>query len=153
MTTVDQDTAQAIVRAYCGWHIAPEQAETLIVDGSGSDVQPLPTLHIAELASVIERGVEVDITAYEWSEIGLLIRYDGQVWTDRVRGLLVSLTHGYEAWPLDVTAVIGDLLASGDSNVQSAQVGGVQVTYATADSLLGTSHRAVLDRYRLPPRP
>ena len=38
--------AQAAVRAYCGWHIAPSLSETLVLDGTGARAFILPTLHL-----------------------------------------------------------------------------------------------------------
>lgn len=149
--------AEAEVRAYCGWHIAPSRSDTLVVDGSGAMVQALPTLRVTALTALSEEGTAVDLAEVEWSEAGFLRRTTP--FTARLRGVSVTVTHGYDAIPLDVQAVIDRLTTRGVQSSSSvyAQVG--QVSYATgADGLPATAtltelDRAVLDRYRLPPRP
>jgi hypothetical protein len=64
---VDEDAWAATVaevRAFCGWHIAPEVTETLTLDGPGGYVLVLPTLHLVDLVSVTNDGTA--ITDPEW---------------------------------------------------------------------------------------
>lgn len=162
--------AEAEVRAYCGWHIAPEQTETLTLDGPGGPLLVLPSLHVVSVTSVAENGVELDPAGYAWSAAGVVRRTSSAAtwngyygpgwtgWTDTLRGIAVTLTHGYASMPLDVQSVIDRLAArSVEDPSQYSQVGAV--AYATgADGLpasgsLTALDQAVLDRYRLPPRP
>lgn len=157
--------AEAEVRAYCGWHIAPQREDTLTLDGPGGPLLVLPSLHVVSVASVAENGTEVDPEGYAWSAAGVVRRTSSSLswsstggWTDTYRGIVVTLTHGYADMPLDVQSVIDRLAArSVDDPSQYSQVG--SVAYATgADGLpasgsLTALDRAVLDRYRLPPRP
>jgi len=154
-----QARALAVVQAYCGWHIAPSRDDEFVVDGSGASVQPLPTLRMTALLSLSDADAAVDVSSVEWSEAGFLRRNDGE-FTRRLRGVVATVTHGHEAMPLDVTAVIDRLAAraveSSESSGVLAQVG--QVRYAIgsdgmpAAATLTELDRAVLDRYRLPPR-
>jgi len=160
--------AEAEVRAYCGWHIAPvREDDELTLDGPGSQTLVLPSLRVTDIASVTEDGLPVDESAYVWSQSGIIRRSSstawpwGPVWTDVPRGLVVVLTHGYEEMPLDVLAVIERVAAravevSGASQVLS-QVGAVRYAVGVDGlrevGLLSDADRQVLDRYRLPKRP
>jgi hypothetical protein len=148
--------AEATVRAYVGWHLAPERSETLTLDGPGSSVLLLPTLRVTAITSITEDGSAVDPGDYEWSSSGV-VRRNGY-WSPSLRGLEVSLTHGYAEMPLDVAGVIERLttrVVEGAGVL--AQVG--QVSYAEGEDglpvggTLTSLDRAVLDRYKLPPRP
>jgi hypothetical protein len=160
--------AEASVRAYLGWHLAPEKTETLTLDGPGGPVLLLPTLRVSELVSITEEDRLVPVDDYEWSESGVVRRgrassYSawGASWTSRLRGVQVELTHGFPEMPLDVTAIIERLAArASEASKGSAllqQVG--QVAYATGEDgaplsgSLSSLDRQVLGRYKLPPRP
>jgi hypothetical protein len=142
-----QTAAQALVAAYCGWHIAPSKAETITLDGPGSATLLLPTLYVTQLTSVTSDGITVDPEDYDWSEAGIVELRCG-VFSSRFRGVTVGLTHGYANMPADVLAVIAQLDAGG-FGPQVAQVG--QVRVQTAAGMVAAD--AILDRYRLPPRP
>ena len=129
------------VRAYCGWHIAPEVTETVTVDGNGSGVAVLPTLHLVDLDSITDDGTAVSDP--EWSTFGVVER----VWTRKRRGVVATITHGYEGWPSDLVAVMVDMSnAAGLGDVSQVTSGAHQVSYRPTAS---SDRRAVLDRYRL----
>ncbi|WP_069164907.1 hypothetical protein [Nocardia altamirensis] len=96
--------ANALVRDWCGWHIAPTLTETLVVDGSGATVQMVPTLHLLDVHAITENGRPVDLTRIAWSQAGYLRRKNA--WTSRERGMRVELTHGWPTVPPVVTAVV-----------------------------------------------
>lgn len=151
--------AEAEVRAYCGWHITPEETEDLVVDGSAASVQLLPTLRLTAVHSIDVDDTAVDLGTVEWSTAGFLRR--DAAWTSRLRGVTVNVTHGFETWPLDVEAVLGRMTTRAvelsDASQLLSQVG--QVRYAVGVDglrnvgLLSEVDMWVLDRYRLPPRP
>lgn len=166
------EEAIALVRLYCGWHVAPEQDDTLVMDGPGASTLILPSLHVVDLTAITEDGVLLDPTAYSWSSAGIVRRGDtswwmtspywrgcGPRWTANLRGLEVELTHGYTDWPPEVMGVIERLTARANADdTVLAQVGGVR--YATdADGMpvSGASvtdvDRHILDAYRLPELP
>lgn len=152
-----QARAEAEIVAYCGWHIAPSRSDELVVDSNGADVLVLPTLRMTALEELSVDDSLIDPSSVEWSEAGF-IRRDA-AWPNKLRGVTVRITHGYEAMPLDVQAVIERLAAralDADGSGLLVQVG--QVRVATDDdglpySGLSELDRIVLDRYRLPPRP
>lgn len=92
------DSASAMIRAFCGWHLAPTLRETIIVDGPGGHVVSLPTMHVVEIFAIDETfptfDPPVDIATLEWSRIGELRRVGGY-WTTRYQGLQIDLEHGY----------------------------------------------------------
>lgn len=156
------DGATAAVRRYCGWHVAPSFGETVVLDGPGGDVLTLPTLYLTALTSVVEAGVtlvEYDAATavgdYEWSVLGNVRRYG--FWTDRYRGLSVTMTHGFDTAP-DVAQIIMQVVSSALSSPMGAtreQAGQLSVTWATTGpgvsgglSLLERD-LAVLAQYRL----
>lgn len=159
-----RERAEATVRAYCGWHVAPEVTETIVLDGPGSGVLLLPTLRVVSIASVTEAGALLDPATYAWSVAGF-VRRDPDTWhvelqerwTSALRGIEVVLTHGYAEWPPELVGLLDGLAArvlAGPSVLR--QVGAV--AYATGvDGLpvggsLTIVEQAALDAYRLPRR-
>lgn len=86
--------AEEAVRNYCGWHIAPIITETLILDGSGAETLFIPTMKIVSIQEAINGRRALDPTTLEWSSDGYL-RNGGQRWTERLRGVSITLTHGH----------------------------------------------------------
>ena len=134
----------AEVRAFCGWHIAPEVTETLTLDGPGGYILVLPTRRLVDLVSITDDGSAV--TDPEWSASGMVRRY---CWTRRFRGIFATVTHGHEDWPLDLLAVMQEIAASTGAyaGVKSVSSGAHQVTF---ESSLRHDQRNVLARYQLP---
>lgn len=104
---IDEERLAAVtaqIRGYCGWHIGPSVTETITVDSRGGRIVELPTLHMTTLTAVIADGTAV--TGVEWSQLGLLRQGDGTRWPDKWRGVIVTLTHGYDPVPADLAAVV-----------------------------------------------
>lgn len=150
--------AEAMVRAYCGWHIAPHRIGVQVtVNGSGTHVLPLPSLHLTEVTSVTEDGSAVAVADMQWSQAGYVWR--SQPWTTRLRGISAVISHGYDSVPLEVRAVVLGVaarVAASPEGIVRQQVGQVSLTFtqaafnAAANITLLNHERAVLDRYRLP---
>lgn len=160
LTTEDaRALAEAEVRGYCGWHVAPERTEDLVLDGSDASVLVLPSLHVTAVNNITVDGAAVDVSTVEWSGAGFLRR--AAVWASRLRGVVVNVTHGYAEWPVEVDAVAERIAARAIELVDASQVFGQvgQVRYAAGVEglrnvrLVGEAEQWVLDRYRLPPRP
>lgn len=134
----------ADVRAFCGWHIAPEVTETLTLDGPGAPILVLPTLRVVDLTSISDDGSVV--TDPEWSATGMVRRY---CWTHKFRGIEATLTHGFEEWPAELLAVMTELAGASASlaGVKTVAAGSHQVTF---ESSMRPSQRDVLGRYQLP---
>lgn len=150
--------AEAAVRSYCGWHIAPARAgDVVTVNGSGARVLALPTMRLAGVSAVLEDGTAVPLEDVQWSPAGYLWR--ASPWTTSLRGVSATIDHGYDEPPVEVQAVVMSVAAravvSPDGVVRS-QVGEVSVTFSQAafnvagGVALLDHERAVLDRYRLP---
>lgn len=149
--------ASAEVRSVCGWHIAPSITETLVLDGSGTWAQELPSLHVTALDEVLLDGVAAEDV--DWSERGQLRRRQGR-FPDRFRSVKVTLTHGLSETPPEVVAVVlaaAERSMTGTPGTQSIRVGGLSQTFATGTEggTVGTvdltrRERSALGPYRLP---
>ena len=139
--------AQAAVRAYCGWHIAPSLSETLVLDGTGARAFILPTLHLTSIEMLKVNGQEVTLPV-EFSRAGI-VRYPTP---DKLGAIEITFTHGYSSEDLvDLMAIM-----PGVSKLVKLQGGSVrigQVQFSTGALNVGglDAHSAgVLDRYARP---
>lgn len=134
--------AEATVRAYAGWHIAPPFRETVTVTAQhrSRDLR-LPTGHLVEIHKVEIRDAAgewrpLDEHEYQHSADGLLRLARGRIWPDGLEAIRVDMTHGFEADEVpDVAAVMETLAeraASGPYGIASQTVNGASVTYQTA---------------------
>lgn len=141
--------AEALVRSYCGWHIAPSRTETVTLAGSDSRTLILPSLYVTDVASVTTYGGEVvPVESYDWTSAGVISR-GWRVWD--CRPVTVVFTHGYAEPPADVTSVVQAIarraVAAPDGRT-IVQVG--QVRYSDRSTDDRDTEAATLDRYRLP---
>ncbi|WP_280393219.1 hypothetical protein [Nocardia wallacei] len=146
------------VRDYCGWHIAPAVDETFTVDGSGGTVLQLPTLQLNSVTSVTECGVPLDADAYEWSVDGSLRHRWGPWWTNRYRGVVAVVNHGYATVPENIVSVVLDAASSAISTpvgetAEQPETMGPFTFGGRGGVVLTTAQRRVLDRYKLPGLP
>lgn len=153
--------AEAAVRSYCGWHVAPSKAETVTVRGEGEPALLVPSLHVTGVTEVRVDGKVVDDVS--WYAHGALYSQRGYGrWCGRVE---VDMTHGYEAnspagevLRSTILAVAARAIAS-PSGVVRSQVGQISETYSQTGSnqaggvVLLDNEKAALDPYLLPPRP
>lgn len=96
----------AMIRRWAGWHIAPSRTETITLDGDGGRELDLPSKYVTAISSISENGSDpLDESAYSWSQLGLVWLRDRQLWTRRLGGISVNLTHGYATVPADLTQV------------------------------------------------
>lgn len=140
----DVSAASALIRAYCGWHIAPSITETITLDGKGGSILVLPSLRVTAITTVVADGVTLAASAYSWSQSGLVERVGG-CWPRKLRSIAVTFTHGYAETPLEVRQFMKLLAESGagSSPIATAQVGQVRVTYSEPSPLF-----SILDPYR-----
>ncbi|MFN2344756.1 MAG: hypothetical protein ABR616_03460 [Dermatophilaceae bacterium] len=131
------------VRAFCGWHIAPEVTEIVTLDGPGAPVVVLPTLRLVDLVSITDDGSAV--VDPEWSRSGMVRRY---CWTHKFRGIVAEITHGYPSWPEELLGVMAEMAKSASTaGVKQVSSGSHQVTF---ESSMRPAQREVLGRYQLP---
>lgn len=148
--------AEALVRNFCGWHIAPERTETVTLRGNRGTALMLPSLLVTAISSVADG--ETDLTVeddYTWSPAGVLTR--GGYWSTDV--VTVEMTHGYEDPPAEVTAVVQAVAQRAVNNPSSlvrTQDGPFADTFSQTgfnQSLpiaLLDAEKDVLRRYRIP---
>jgi hypothetical protein len=151
--------AEAVVRSYCGWHIAPSREDEVTFKSAPfTDSILLPSLHVTSIESVTEDGTTlIDVDDYIWSANGVITRYH---W--RTAPIVVAFTHGYEEPPADVTAIVQSVAQRAVNNPGSlvrTQDGPFSDTYSQTgfnQSLpiaLLDAEKTILDRYKIPPRP
>lgn len=152
------EQAEALVRSYCGWHIAPSRsAETATVRGSDSALLFLPSLYVTEVTSVTRDGTLLAVdTDYVWNSAGILRVLGGGIWGDV--DVVVVFTHGHDFPPAEVTAVVQALAQRAISNPGSllrTQKGPFADTYSQTGSnqslpiALLDAEKDVLNAYRL----
>lgn len=140
------DQAEALVRGFCGWHIAPSRTETVTLRGRGRSTLFLPSLHVTAVTSVTDDGVEVLGTDYEVSEPGVLTHLTGcWGWNTDV---VVTFTHGYSDAPLEVAGVVQALALRGTSATDIKQVGDIVLN--TSGPTPTDVEQSILNMYRLP---
>ncbi len=136
--------ATAKIRAHCRWHVGPSVTETIVLDGSGGRVLPVPSLRVTAVDQVLEDGQPVDV---EWTESGLL-RHPGR-WSSQWRKIAVTLTHGFDPVPDELAQVVAEvaarLRAAGTNGME--KIGPFEFASAAAFT---PDELDVLSRYRLP---
>lgn len=153
------EQAEALVRSYCGWHIAPSRAETFSVRVAREAAILLPSLHVTDVSSVTRDGTTLEADTYWWTSAGVVTGVEAGCWYGQV---VVSFEHGYDDAPPDVTAVVQAIAQRAVDNPRSLirkRVGPFEDGYSQTGSnqalplaLLG-GERDVLDRYRIFNRP
>lgn len=152
--------ASDMVRAECGWHIAPAVTEVFVVDGPGGRTAMLPTLELTDVTTVSDAGTVVDPLDLEWSRDGFLRRCG--CWTTKLRGLSVTAVHGHATTPADLVALVCTVAARAAASPAGAvreQVGTASVTYSqvgfnvSGGTALLKHEIEWLAKYKLPPRP
>lgn len=155
--------AEAVVRRYCGWHVAPVVTETLVLDVQhASPLLPLPSLRVEAVHSVeVWTGkdwIELDAGVYGWSRAGMLQLLYGR-FSKGLSNVRVTLRHGFDAVEAaDVLAIVRNVQARGEMElgaVRQQAVNGASVAYtSTAGGSLSVplfqDEKATLDAYRLP---
>lgn len=144
---VDADAwaaANAAVRAYCGWHVAPVITETVTLDGSGTNLMFLPTLRLVDLVSILNDGEAVSDPG--WSAAGIV----RGAWTDKFRGVVAEMEHGFEECPAEILAVLTELATSElPGSATSLASGPYRVGFGSDGPNAARAHSAVLDAYRI----
>lgn len=155
--TVDASTlikaAQAAVRAYCGWHVAPIFTHSITVDAWGGRRLMLPTLRLLEFKSLKWDGVE-HADDCRWSVNGSLQLTDGLQFPDEPGAVTATITDGWDLTDVpQVQAVIMSAArrAQIQPGVASQSVNGSSVTYLAGVQgvALAQSEKQLLEPYRI----
>lgn len=148
------DLASDTIRDYCRWNLSRETV-TWTLDGTGTSILTLPTLHLVDVTFVtidgelIERGTGADTATYTWSAGGILCRTAG--WPRRNRCIEVDAVHGHDPIPGAIRAAVLTLAArmmTDPEGLLSKTVGAVSRTFEPRD-VLTTLELARVDRHRL----
>ena len=147
--------AEALVRAYCRWHIAPSRSgETYRLQEAGPLIL-LPSLHVTAVSVTDAAGETVDPATYTWSEPGVVRAACGW-WA---AGTTVTYTHGYDYPPAEVTGVVqavGQRAFDNPGSKPREQTGPFTDTYSQAGLnqapalVLLDAEKTILDAYRIP---
>lgn len=133
------------VRDECGWHIAPSAMESVRVRG-GSRVVLLPSLHVTDVASVVD-GDGVAVTGWDWFENGVLELPSGVF----PRVVSVTFTHGYASCPRALLPIVAERAsAQAAGRIKSEALAGRSVSLEGGYDPVTAP---VLARYKLPTRP
>lgn len=144
-------------RRWCGWHVWPTWTHTEVLDGPGTRVVQLPTLHMTRVSKVSEDGESLDTdTDLTWSQRGWLTRLGARHWTDADRGIEVEYTDGYDQ-PADLVRLVCQAVLRDVGNPYSRsriQVGQRSESFDAAAisgvGLLFGTELATLAEYRIP---
>lgn len=107
LVATDEDRltqAEAAVRDYCGWHIAPPRTDTITVGGSASGKIMLPSLYVTAVTSVTVDGTLATVDEYLLHREGFISRIGWGWWLGDA--ITVVFTHGYDVPPPPVTAAV-----------------------------------------------
>ena len=147
-----------LIRTECGWHIAPVETETLLLDSDGGRLLTLPSLFVLNVASVVDAQTNKPIDGWGLSQIGLLERTGFCEWPRGRQRIKVTVTHGLASAPPALLAVIEDLVRNNaaaaltPSNVKQASLDGASLTYVDSTGVardLATTYGHVLRRFSL----
>lgn len=153
------EQAEALVREFCGWHIAPSRTgvtHTVRTYG-GRDIF-LPSMYVTAVSSVTEAGTTLTVDDdYTWLAPSGVIRRVGY-WA-RDEEVAVTFTHGYPFPPAAVVGIVQSVAQRAVDNPGSlvrTQRGPFSDTYSTtgtnqvATLSLLDSEKETLRRYRIP---
>lgn len=146
--------AEAAVRSYCGWHIAPQRTDTYTIERAWGRTILLPTLHVEAVVSVTADDVLLEeSTDYVWSTNGV-VSLGVHDYSRGYRNVVIVFTHGYMTPPPEVTAAVQSMAQraiDSPSGRTVLQVGTVR--WGEGYSAHQKAERAALDRYKIPSRP
>ena len=148
--------ASAVIRNYCGWHVAPVLECTASLTANGRMVA-IPALMVVSIESVSDGGQELSEGQYEARADGLLRRTCFRSWTRRWEGVEVAYEAGFDADAVpDVAQAcinLAEAALAAPAGVASESAGGVSISYSTASASVAAAMtpaiREALAPYRL----
>ena len=147
--------ALAAAQRYCGWIVTPPATVTVTLDGPGGRVLSLPSLYVTDVSSVVEDGVDLDVSDLLVSPTGLVRKKSGACWSSDLGAITVTMTHWFDSAP-DFDAAVEQAGVSlstaanrGDAALKRKRVDDVEYEwFETASQYLST---ALLAPYRILP--
>lgn len=110
-TQAQLDTAVAIVRRHCGWHIAPSRTDTYVRTTSApAELVTLPSLHVTAVNEVTVDDADVDLAGIAWTTNGLVRLRRAHSWGPIGSDVAVTYAHGHAIDDVaDVIGIIAEL--------------------------------------------
>lgn len=141
------EAASEQVRRIAGWHIAPREVHTVVLDHDGADVLTLPSKAVHEVLSVrdVSGSTPREVTGYRWSAKGMLSRSGGLPLG--FRSVEVTFEHGFDSCPADLLPVIASRT---QRRVMQESLGSRSVSYSAEGD---RSFEDTLSLYRIGPTP
>lgn len=131
--------AQATVRRFCGWHIAPSITQTVQVTAHGGRRMNLPSGHVTAIVAISFQGCTLDpATDIDWSPEGaVMLRRGLPDWPDVPGGVSATITHGWDVEDVpEIMALIASIAQRASSSpaaIASQSVNGASVTFRTSN--------------------
>lgn len=97
------ETVSGLIRDWCNISFDYVEDDVVTLDGTGSEALMLPEVPVSFVTEVLENGVLLDSSLYEWNEDGILRRPNR--WRKLFRYYQVTYDHGYEVTPSTVRGV------------------------------------------------
>lgn len=143
------DAASALIRAWCGWHVAPVVEQTITLDTREGAAVLLPSLRVVDVIACTYDGVDI-LPGLEWSADGM-IRYP---FRRKFRSLTVTLRHGFDIEDVaPIVERVASRLTTQEPGVTQTQktAGPFQqtISYASAGAGLLAEDRESLRPYKL----
>lgn len=130
------NAASAGIRRFCGWHIAPNIVQDLVLDGEGGRTLILPTLKLTGITSLVEVSGDWSWTAdplvdLTWSFTGRVRKRSG-CWTLELAGITTTISHGFDLADVgDLSQLVLGIVARNVANpygYTAQAVGGVSIS-------------------------
>lgn len=146
------DAASQVCRTTTDQLLNEVTDDTLVLDGTGTDVLVLKQLPVTEVSTVLDNnGDAVDPTAWTLTAKGTLVRY-ASVWVQGRQNFTVTYSHGFADadMPSDLRMVAlslaGRIYMQGP--VVFEAIGKRQVRYAGPAMDLSNTEQAILRKYK-----
>jgi hypothetical protein len=146
------DIASDLVRNYVGHSISKILNDTVVLDGSGTQILMLPAAPINGIDIIEIDGEILSNTKYKWSKKGYVIRTDGLLWPSNPGSIEIIYNHGYDTIPNAIVGIVCSLagrITEGQSGIKQESIGSYSVTYADPTPYLRANEMAGLDNYRV----
>lgn len=128
------DAVTGAIQRRAGWHIAPAQQVTEVLDGPRAALY-LQSLRVNAIHSVSIDGTVLQPSLYEWSRrTGNVRRRNGQSFPDTWGGVEVVYDSGYPEVPADLKQIVlqvSSLALSSPSGATREQAGQVAISHST----------------------
>lgn len=133
-TDAEVDAAVAAVRTTAGWHIAPQNPETVELDVTCWERWlRLPTRKLVEVTAVRKTAdaTVIDAAKYTVSKRLAMVKHRSSYWPEGYEAVAVDMTHGYVIAPDDVLSAVAQaaVMARRDPTVREVSIDDFSTAY------------------------